>query len=93
MGNCVVVDPPPNGCRPGAGVYLRRPMYAPGPPLVTGYWLKGCQTAADCSRPAVDPPLYNCDPILRACIPAAAPSIAVNGHILVEPFCNRDVKR
>lgn len=89
-GYCAVVEPPANGCRPGAASYYFAPSYAPIPPGIAGYYLRSCRQDRDCAR-TTDRDQFNyvCDPGLLACVPRLNSKIPIGGRFEVEPFCPR----
>lgn len=87
-GYCAVAEPSVSGCRPGAAAYFPAPRFAPIAQGIVGYYLRTCQTDADCVRSTDrDQFLYICDPGLLACVPRTGSKMPVAGRFEVEPFC------
>ena len=92
-GYCTVIDPPANGCRPAAGVFVHKPKFNSVPPSVTGFWLRSCAKTSDCARKGdPGPNIYVCDPGLLACVPRGNGLLLIGAKVMVEPFCAHDIK-
>lgn len=67
-GACAIPEPPPSGCRPGAGSYYLSPSVKAA--ASKGYWLKSCKSDEDCVRPGpIRQSAYSCDQGWHACLP------------------------
>jgi hypothetical protein len=77
-GACAIMEPPPNGCRQRGSVLLTAPQDA-----TRGYWLKSCETTADCGRAAP----FQCDQQLRVCRPSADFPVELSDKAPPRSFC------
>jgi hypothetical protein len=74
------------GCVPAQGAFAPTPWYSQVPPNVAGFWLRSCQSDADCARPEQSL-LYSCDVGLQGCIPGIVVPLGLGGGVQVPPFC------
>jgi hypothetical protein len=90
-GYCSLPDLPQIPCIPGAAAYLPVPPNSPKPPMgEKGYYLRPCNTDAECARPGeLTQGNYACDLGLRGCVPTPPGYglFILGAQYDVEPFC------